>query len=452
VREALAVLVLLSAVAAPFGALRRAEPPAEKEFVLDNGLKVILLERHNIPLVHIVAAVNAGSKDETDATNGLVHLLEHSILFRGTEVRSGSEVARDIRARGGAFNAHTGQDLAVFELTLPSEQAVFGLNNQREILFNLKFDPDEIAAEKEVILEELSQIKDDPFRYASLLLFQNVFRGHPYGRPVIGNAETIRSLTIDEVEAFYRKYFVPANASLAVVGDFRLPDMEAEVRAAFGPVPRTEFVPSHFDAASPPPKAVDVVEELDVQEAYLVIGVPGPDYNSDDQYPGDVLAQVLGRGLNPMIYRPLKGARDLVNTAALSYLTLKHGGIFAAFLTLEPKTLTATRRAAVQFLRQVRNENFSKDDVPGIDQMYATDYLEAARNQLTFDVATAQESGLTLATALAVHLIYRSSDVPFDYLDRIRKVTSSDLRRTAGKYLGRSEYVTVAIVPKRKVP
>ena len=335
---------------APHGQTSSAAP-AEKEFTLDNGLKVFLLERHNLPLVNIVAGVDAGSKDETDATNGIVHLLEHYVLFRGTESRSGSEVARDIRARGGYFNAHTGQDLATFELTLPAEHSDFGLNIEREMLFRLKFDQAEIDSEKEVILEELGQLQDDPFRYASLLFYENVFKGHPYGRSVIGTPEAIRRLTVDAVEKFYRTFFVPANASLAVVGDFVLKDMEDKVRACFGSVPRTEFVPVRFDPPPAPEKAVEIERELDVQEAYLVIGVPGPGYNSDDQYGGDILAQILGRGINPMLYRPLKSPRDLVNTAGMMYVTLKHGGAFLAYLTLEPKTMAATKRAAVQFLR-----------------------------------------------------------------------------------------------------
>ena len=112
----------------------------EKGFNLENGLKVFLYERHNLPLVNIVVAVNAGSKDETDETNGLVHLLEHYILFRGTETRSGSDIAGDIRRHGAYFNAHTGQDLAIFEISIPAESADFGLANQKEILFDLKID------------------------------------------------------------------------------------------------------------------------------------------------------------------------------------------------------------------------------------------------------------------------------------------------------------------------
>jgi zinc protease len=319
--ETVRKILLVCALPALAAALT-ASVPAEKEFTLENGLKVFLLERRSLPLVNIVAAVNAGSKDETDVTSGIVHLLEHYTLFRGTEVRSGSEVARDIRARGGYFNAHTGQDLALFELILPAEHAEFGLENQREILFRLKFDQAEIDAEKEVILEEFSQLKDDPFRYASLLFYQNLFKGHPYGRPVIGTPEVIRNLKAEDVERFYRAYFVPANASLAVVGDFRIEDMEAKVRSCFGQVPRTEFTPGKFEPPGPLSKSVDIEEELDVQEAYLVIGTLGPDYNSDDQFGSDLLAQILGAGISPMLYRPLKSPRDLVNTAGMIYVAL----------------------------------------------------------------------------------------------------------------------------------
>lgn len=123
-----AALLLLAGAATVllFPPLVRPASSPQKQFTLDNGLRVFLLERNSVPLVNIVAGVNAGSKDETDETSGLIHLLEHYILFRGTDVRSGSEIARDIRSRGAVFNAHTGQDAAFFDLTLPAEHFLFG--------------------------------------------------------------------------------------------------------------------------------------------------------------------------------------------------------------------------------------------------------------------------------------------------------------------------------------
>jgi zinc protease len=423
----------------------------EKQFTLDNGLKVFLYERHNQPLVNIVAAVNAGSKDETDETSGLVHLLEHYILFRGTELRSGSEVARDVRRHGGYFNAHTGQDLAIFEIVLPSEFSDFGLNNQREILFNLEFNPAEITAEKEVILEEVSQIKDDPFAYASILFYQNLFSGHPYGRPVIGRPEVIRSLSADQLRQFYQAHFVPGNAALAVVGDFSLKDMEEKVRACFGTVPARSFAPAKFRLVSPPPKKVDIEVELDVKEAYLVIGTLAPDVNSSDQYAADILTEILGRGISPILYQPLKSERDLVNTVNMAYIALKYGGAFEILLTLDPRRLAAAKNQALQYLKQrARNENYARSDIYGPESQSAFDFLESAKNRITFGLQQAQENGLSLATSLAMSLLLFESDNPPNFLEKIKGVSSSDLRKAAGKYFSRSEYVLIAIVPRKK--
>ncbi len=108
-----------------------------KSYELDNGLKVFLYEKQTIPLVNCVFAVNVGSKDETAEESGLAHILEHYILFRGTKERSGEEIGRDIRRHGAYFNAHTGRDLSMFDITLPSEHMEFALDNFKDILFNL---------------------------------------------------------------------------------------------------------------------------------------------------------------------------------------------------------------------------------------------------------------------------------------------------------------------------
>lgn len=431
-------------------------PPAaegktvEKQFILDNGLKIFLYERHNLPLLNIVAAVNAGSKDETEETNGLVHLLEHYVLFRGTEIRSGSEIARDIRRHGAYFNAHTGQDLAVFEIALPSEYSDFALNNQKEILFSLKIDPQELEAEKEVVLEELNQIQDDPFKYALALVYQNLFSGHPYGRPVFGKAENIRALTAEQVIAFYKKFFVPSNCALAIVGDFSIREMEDKVRACFGVVKKEEFMPAKFEKAPPLSKTLELERTLDVKEAYLVIGTNAPDYNSLEQFAADVLTEILGRGISPMLYRPLKGERDLINTASMGFMSLKYGGAFSIYLTLDPKHLKAAKNKALQFLRRSRNENFSKDDVTGEEKMYAFDFLQAAKNQINFYSQQAQENGLALTRSLAMYLLLNENTGKIDFLENIKKITSSDVRKTAAKYLGKGEYVIVSIAPKKK--
>ncbi len=291
----------------------------QKYFELENGLKIFLYEKHTLPLINLVFAVNLGTKDESDKTSGLVHILEHYILFRGTEFRSGPEISQEIRRHGAYFNAHTSLDLATFEISLPSEHADFALRNQKEILFNLKLSQVELDEEKKVILEELSQTQDDPLRYATSTVYQNLFKDHPYQKPIPGKKEIIEALTVEQVEKFYRKFFVPSNCVLAIVGDFEIEEMEKKIKDIFGDLKKEEISPPKYEKVPALKKTVEIKQEMDVNQAYLVIGIFGPDYNNKDQYATDILTQILGRGVNPMLNYPLRGRRNLAQSVLMRY-------------------------------------------------------------------------------------------------------------------------------------
>ncbi len=421
-----------------------------KYFVLDNGLKVILLEKRNVPLVNVAAAVGLGSKDETAETSGIVHMLEHYILFRGTETRTGSEISRDVRRHGAYFNAHTGQDLAFFEISVPTSASDFALGNQEEILFQLKITQEELDTEKEIVLEEFRQLEDDPFKYAASLAYQNLFRGHPYANPLIGDPEVIRSLTQEKVAALYGRYFVPANCSLAVVGDFSLKEMEEKVRRVFGDVKGEPPPPPQFEPARPPEKAVNLDVEMDVQKAYLVIATQAPDFNNPEQYAMAILTEILGRGVNPLLYSALnQGPRKLVETIMMTYQSHRYGGAMLALFTLDPKNLSMAKREAVNYLRKVREGYFSPDDIPGEQQAFAFDHLGSAKNQIKYNSYQSQEKGLSMAVALAQFMILREGQAESNYLENIDRIKSGDLRKIAGKYFGRANYVIISIIPKK---
>lgn len=420
-------------------------------FRLANGLRVCLVEKNNVPLWNAVVAVNLGSKDETAETSGLTHILEHYILFRGTELRSGSEVSRDIRRHGAYFNAHTGEDLSLFEISVPAEDAAFALRNQREILFNLKLDQAALDQEKEVILEEISHWEDDPKGYALSLVYQHLFKGHPYQNPVFGTKEVIQGITVEKMEQFYRRFFTPSNCSLAVVGDFNVKEMEGQVRSVFGEITGKSLEKPAYSQARPLAKNVELTVEMDVNKAYLVIGTLAPGYSSPDQYPVDVLTEILGRSINPMLYSALSGDRRLVETVNMAYYVHKYGGVIAVFLTLDPKNIGAAKREAVDFLRKTRTKNYAPEDFSGEEKLYAFDFLAGAKNQIRRSAYRAQERGLLVASSLASFMLLKEEgreEVP--YLDSIDKVSSSDLREAAGKYLCRSEYVFISIIPGKK--
>ena len=421
-----------------------------KYFELPNGFKVFFVEKETIPLLNIVIGVNLGSKDETEETSGLLHLLEHYILFRGTELRSGIEISQDTRRHGAYFNAHTGEDLMTFEISLPSEEVEFALKNQKEILFNLKLTQEELNDEKEVVLEELSQVQDDPLKYAMALVYQNLFKNHPYQKPIYGKKETIEALTVEQVNEFYKKYFAPQNCSMAIVGDFSLQDMEGKVRAIFGDLKRGEFTPPRIEISPLLEKNVELEHEMDVKLAYLVMGMIGPDYNNPDLFAIDVLAEILGQGINPMLNSVLRGRRNLVQTISMNYNSHKYGGAILLRFTLDPKNLTSAKNVAIDFLKEARNQNYSKDDFYGEEQIYAFDYLLSAKNQIKFSIHQSQEKGLAVAASLVRYMLLDENVLKGSAIENIERIKSSDLRKAAARYLSKGKYVIVSIVPKKK--
>ncbi len=426
------------------------EPEVSKYLTLDNGLRVFLLEQRRVPLLNIAAAINCGTKDETDRTSGLAHLLEHSALFRGTTTRTGVEISRDVRRHGAYFNARTGQDLIQFETSLPTQEAEFGLANLKDILFDLRLSPEEVETERGVILNELNLIADDPVRRAAGIVFEKVFAAHPYALPLQGRSESLARLTAQDIEAFARTYFVPGNMSLALVGDMPLAEMESLVRTVFGAVPARALSRPVIPQAAQPSEDADITLEMDVAKAYCLIGMLGPDYNHSDQYAVEMLTQVLGRGVNPMFNAALRGNRDLAETVSMSYSAMARGGLILVTLTLDPKNLNAAKREALNYLRSSRGLNFSPDDIRGEEQFYAFDFLGSAKNQIRFQLYRGQERGLNVASSLARYLLLQEGSQDRNYLKSIEKVNSSDLRQAAGRYLGSGRKVVVSVVPRAK--
>lgn len=437
--------LLLLAAAAVSGPLHA----ETKSFTLENGLQIFLHEKHTLPLVNMVFAFNVGSKDETLESSGLVHILEHYILFRGTRMRSGEEIGQDIRRHGAYFNAHTGRDLSVFEMTLPVDHIDFAFQNQKEILFDIRFDQTELDKEKEVILEELNNAEDDPFRLASTLVYQNLYRGHPYEKPIAGSRSVILGATTEQLENFHRSYFVASNAALAVVGDFSISELEPMVRRHFESLPRGEVKARKREPVPPLKKVVRIEKELDVNMAYLAVGLPAPDFNNPDQYAMDILTEIMGRGVNPMLNHPLMKRRIQVNSLRMGYSAQRDGGGALIFISVDPKHLKRTERELLKYLKDARRLDYSDDDVFGDAQFYAVDYVTSARNRLRFQGERAQETGLNIAVSLARFMLMNQLPDRGNYLDRIADIKSSDLRASAGRYLSSRHYVVVVINPKK---
>jgi predicted Zn-dependent peptidase len=417
---------------------------------LENGLKVYLYEKPGLPIVNISIGFDLGSKNESETTSGLVHLLEHYVLYRGSKSRTEDEIIKDIRRHGAYYNAQTSYDISLFELSLLSQHLDFALENQKDILFNLKITQSKLDEEKDIIIQEINQLHDAPLKYATSLAYQKLFNSHPYGRPIHGERKVIQAASVEELAKFYKTHFVPSNCVMAIVGDFDSKKIGNKVNRIFGQLEKTDFVSFDFEKVSPLEKSVEIEKEMEVHQAYLVIGLVGPDYNHPDKYAVDVLAKILGSGLNPMLNRILRGQTNLVYSLSSSHVVLKYGGAILFYFTLDPKNIGVVKRKTLDFLRQTKQLSYSREDFAGESRLSAYDYLESAKSRIRLEFYQAMEEGLDIASSMAIHALLNKKPSRGSYIDIIEDIDTTDLRRVAGKYFARGRYVIVSIIPKKK--
>lgn len=450
------IFVLLIAVGTMW-----AEGPPSKHYILKNGLSVYIQQRDHIPLVNIVFAVNVGSKDEDQGTNGIVHLLEHLILLGPTQFHTVDEINLEMRRHGAHFNAHTSHDLMTFQLSLPAQYWEFGLNMLKEKLFHLKLVQQQVDKEKKIIFEEISQHQEDPYALGTYLAIKHLFKDHPYQHPIYGVLPVIEKAAIEDIETFYKKYFVLSNCALVVLGDIDLVSVDNKIGQIYGQLGQTEkstsLLKNDFKPALPLKKTVKVERYLDIKEAHMIFAFEAPPLAHPDQLSLDILKLILGRGINPLLSRALtRMGKPLAYNLHARYIMMEYGGAFLIYTTLEPKKVSQVRRELIKFLKTLWKFNYSKEDYPLSQQDDVTDYLEAAKSQVKFSHQQFLESGVNAALSYARNILfYKLHKDEIDgkkepYMERVEKTTSTDLRNTASRYLSGEKYVLVTILPEKK--
>ncbi|MCP5102067.1 MAG: insulinase family protein [bacterium] len=431
-----------------------------KYFVLENGLQIFLQQRDKIPLVHMVFGINVGSKDESKESNGLVHLLEHLVLLGGSQSFTAGRLVEQIKENGLHFNAHTSHDQMTFEITAPAENAPFAFEFLLEKLFNLDLAPEELEKEKKVILEELSQVEDDPYGLGVMLSLRGLFEGHPYAHPVGGEKAVIEAAEVEALKNFYKKYFIPSNCVLSVVGDFKIETVEKIISGTFGKIKRPntpDKPPADFKMVSPLKKNVEVKWELDITQAHLFVAFIGPAVDQESKLAMDVLIRILGRGISPLLVNALRGRRRLVENVEIRFFPLKYGGAVLVHLVLEPKNIKYARTQLLRFLKTTRTLRYSKKDYLNRSERNIMDYLETAKAWMALTSQEYHERGISLAQSYARYMLIHGADGTDSaeknqksYKERLKAIETADLRKAASDYLSGKKYVTVEIVPAKK--
>ncbi len=403
---------------------------------LPNGLTLLVEENHAAPVVAIQVWVRVGSADELPDEAGLAHLHEH-MLFKGTARRGPGEVARGIEASGGEINAWTSFDQTVYHVVLASRFFAEGMDVLADAVTSAAFDPEELKREIEVVCEEIKRSQDSPHRKLSRELFASSFSRHPYGKPVIGSEESVRSFTREGILKFYRRWYKPENATVVVVGD--VPAEEAlRLAEKLFVFPEGPFQPA--PSRPPEPRREQPLVSLKrepLKEGYLSIAWPSPPMVHDDVAALDALSIVLGHGEASRLHRAMKRDRLLCTEVQASCYTPVDPGLTIVGLTLQPATVYEAVREALQQVYRVRSEEISAEELSLACRLLESDAVyqrETVQGQ-------ARKIGFYQSSAGGVEFEQR-------YLEQVAQLTPARVREAAERWIDPQAAVLAALLPE----
>ncbi|HUU49569.1 MAG TPA: pitrilysin family protein [Nitrospinota bacterium] len=405
-------------------------------FGLQNGMKVILLEDHSSPVVALNVWVNVGSADEKKKEAGLSHVYEH-MLFKGTKKRGVGEIAKEVEAAGGNINASTSYDYTIYYIVIASRYLDTALDILSDAIINPTFDPKELERELDVILEEVKRAKDLPERELHDKLFSKSFRVHPYGKPIIGYEQTIKSLTRKKLLEYFDRWYVPENMFLVVTGDFDKDILIPKVKDAFGRF-KKDYLPERERLLEPTQDELrNVIFSRDVKKARLSLAFHIPEATHQDTYALDVLALILGQGESSRLFQRVKIQKELANSIYSYALSLKDPGIFLVEASLEKAKVQDALKNILEELFKLKQESVSSRE------------LKKAKINLKSDFIYKKETMQGQARSLGFfHAVFGDISYQKKYIEEIDKVSAKDIMRVAGKYLKDTNMTVGILLPK----
>ncbi|MGH7410355.1 MAG: M16 family metallopeptidase [Candidatus Methylomirabilis sp.] len=438
-RGAISATLLVLFLAAAHGLAGAQLTARVTESVLENGLKVLLLEEHKAPVVTVHVWYRVGARNEQPGATGLSHLLEH-MMFKGTSRLGPGQFSRTVQKNGGRDNAFTSDDYTGYFETFASDRVELALELEADRMRGLLLDPKEVESEKKVVMEERRlRTDDDPISALSEAMVAAAYQVHPYRQPVIGWMSDLEGLTREDLVRHYTTYYVPNNAVLIVVGDFRSDELLPKIRQHFGAIPRGPEPPS-VRAVEPPQhgeRRLTLKKEAELPFVYM--GYHVPNLKHQDNYALEVLAYILSGGKSARIYKSLVYEKQIALFAGGGYDRESiDPNLFPLYASVMPgKTAEEVERALTAEIERLKTE-----PVPDRE-------LEKAKNQIEAGFLFGQDSVFNLARQLAEYEIAAGWRAWAAYLPGIRAVRVEDLQRVANTYLTTDNRTVAVLIPTK---
>jgi predicted Zn-dependent peptidase len=404
--------------------------------ILPNGLSVISERVPHVRSVSIGVWIRVGSRDESPASNGIFHFLEH-MLFKGSRRRSARQMAESLESVGGALNGFTSREQTCYQARILDEHIPLALDVLSDLVLNPRLEPHEVEREKQVVGDEIRDLMDSPSDYIDERLASLVWRGNTLGMPISGTLETISRITSRQLRSRLNSWYRPQRMVVAAAGNLHhagfVDDVERFFRFGKERKMAVKRSSTFHDSGQ-----VDVVSKKGMQIHLCVGGLAYP-YDDPRKYALLLLNTILGDGMSSRLFQNLREQQGLAYTVHSLLSLASDTGLMGIYLATDPSRATHAFQGVMQELDDVREKGVNRDE------------LKHGQAQLKGQVMLGLESMSARMARLAQQEIHLREMVSLDEtLARIEAVDIDQIHEVARDVLRRERLSLAIIGPVRK--
>jgi len=387
-----------------------------RQDTLPNGVRIVTEHIPHVESVSIGVWVLTGASDERPGQEGITHLTEH-MAFKGTERRTGREMAELIDGVGGQINGFTEREYTCYHASVLSDHLPTAADVLFDMVLHSKFDPDEVSREKEVVVQEIKKYEDTPEEWVNDLFVRTVWPNHPLGNTLLGKEETVRATAPEDLHRFVAERYTADRLVVAAAGRLDHAKLVAQAAEALPEAPTAG--PSDAET-EPSLEAGERHITRATEQVHFVLGTRGYSYTAEERYTLSVLDAVVGGSPSSRLWQEVREKRGLVYQIGSYAMAFRRAGLFAVTGGTAPGNFGTVRDVIYDELARLRDASVKEDE------------LRRAQEQIKGGLALARESTGYRVHRLAMGVIYSGRVIPYSEIRaRIEAVVEEDVSRMA---------------------
>jgi predicted Zn-dependent peptidase len=401
--------------------LREGDGGLVRRTTLPGGLRIITEQVPGVRSVAFGIWVNVGSRDETGATMGSAHYLEH-LLFKGTSKRSALEISASIEAVGGDLNAFTTKEYTCYYARVLDADLPLAIDVVSDVVSDALIRTADVESERGVILEEIAMHDDEPADLVHEEFSAAMFGDTPLGRPVLGTIDTISSIGRTSINSFYRRKYRPESMVVAAAGSLDHATVVRQVRAAFAHLlDESVDVKAARTVRRPRPHAASVkVTTRATEQANLILGVPGLNRSDDRRYAMSVMSTAFGGGMSSRLFQEVREKRGLAYSVYSYAQGFSDDGMFGIYAGCLPGKVDTVLDVCLSEMELLAQHGLTPDEIA------------RGKGQVRVATVLGQEDTGARMTRIAKSELHGEKLLSIDeLLNRVDRVTAQEIQEIA---------------------